>query len=114
MKDPTQPPKRELTPFGIVDRMMDRVPPMTPLVVNDYSRDMLFVLIAVNLLAFVDNTARIIFDAPLITYFTFFVVAAQLHGIGHFRRAGSPWISVATAPFLLMSILTLIEMLLFP
>jgi hypothetical protein len=114
MKSPLRPPKRELTPFGIVDRMMDSVPPMTPLVVNDYSRDMLFVLIAMNILAFVDNTVRIVWDAPLITYFTFFVVAAQIHGIGHFRRAGSPWISIVTAPFLLMSIITLIEMLITP
>ncbi|MEX0809320.1 MAG: hypothetical protein WD044_11395 [Dongiaceae bacterium] len=114
MKDPVRRPKQDLTPFGMVDRLMDNVPPMTPLVVNDYSRDMLFVLIAMNLIAFVDNTARIVFDAPLITYFTFFVVAAQIHGIGHFRRAGAPWISIATAPFLLMSALTLIEMLLFP
>lgn len=87
------------------------VPPITPFAGTKHSRDMLILLIAMNALTFVDNTHRIIFDAPLIQYFTFVVIAAQIHGIGHFRRIGSPWIAVATAPFLLIEFVTLIEML---
>ena len=91
--------------------MMRIVPPITPFAGTEYSRDMLVVLIAANILTFVDNTHRILFDAPLYVWFTFVVLAAQIHGINHFRRIGSPWISVATAPFLLISFITLIEML---
>jgi hypothetical protein len=106
-----QPSERELTPFGLIDRVMRIVPPITPFAATRYSRDMLIVLIGMNVLTFVDNTYRIVFDAPLINYFTFVVLAAQLHGIVHFRRIGSPWISIATAPFLLISFVSLFEMM---
>ncbi len=106
-----QPPERELTPFGIADRLMRWVPPITPFTTTRYSRDMLVVLIAANALTFIDNTYRIVTGEPLIHYFTFVMVAAQIHGIVHFRRIGSPWISIATAPFLFIGFVTLFEML---
>jgi hypothetical protein len=105
------PPERELTPFGVIDRLMRWVPPITPFTTTRYSRDMLVVLIAMNTLTFVDNTYRIVTGEPLVNYFTIVIVAAQIHGIAHFRRIGSPWISIATAPFLFISLITLLEML---
>ena len=106
-----QKPERELTPFGVVDRLMRWVPPITPFTTTRYSRDMLVVLIAMNALTFVDNSWRIFTGEPLVNYFTFVIVAAQIHGIVHFRNIGSPWISLATAPFLFISVVTLFEMI---
>ena len=106
-----QKPERELTPFGVVDRLMRWVPPITPFTATRYSRDMLIVVIAMNALTFVDNTYRIVTGEPLVYYFTFVIVAAQIHAIVHFRNIGSPWISLATAPFLFISVVSLFEML---
>jgi len=105
------PPERELTPFGVVDRLMRWAPPLTPFTATRYSRDMLVVLIAMNALTFIDNTYRIVTGEPLVYYFTFVMAAAQIHGVLYFRRIGSPWISIATAPFLFISFVTLFEML---
>jgi hypothetical protein len=110
-RERSAPPERELTPFGFVDRVMRAVPPITPFAPTRYSRDMLIVLIAMNALTFVDNTWRIVTGEPLINYFTFVMVAAQIHGMAHFRRIGSPWISIATAPFLFIGFVTMLEML---
>lgn len=111
-RERARPIGRELTPFGLADRLMHIVPPITPFTATSQSRDMLIMLVAANVLTFVDNTWRIFTGDPLINWFTFVILAAQIYGIVHFRRIGSPWISIATAPFVLISFVTLFEMLL--